>query len=215
MRNSDMWRALRAPFLAGLVLSVALLLLPLAALGDVPTADAADAPTPNLLTLPAVPTPAAEPMPSPGEWDAAQTLRVLGRDGQVTEMSMADYLWCVVAAEMPASFEPEALRAQAVCARTYSLWKLRAKSHEADGADICADSSCCQAYISREDAAQRWGESAAGTYTAKIASAVAGTDGQVLTYEERPSRRCFSPLLPGLPRIQRRCGAGRCPTWFP
>ncbi|MBD5132920.1 MAG: stage II sporulation protein D [Clostridiales bacterium] len=171
---------MRAPFLAGLALGLAALLLPLAALGDAPGASGAPVPTPGLLTLPSSPTPAA--VPSPGEWDGAQTLRVLGRDGQTAEMTMADYLWGVVAAEMPASFEPEALRAQAVCARTYSLWKLRAKSHEADGADICADSSCCQAYISHEDAVQRWGEKAAETYTAKLTAAVADTDGQILTY---------------------------------
>ncbi len=186
-----MWRAVRAPFLMGLALSAALMLLPLAALGDAPAPEGESVPTPNLLTLPAVPTPAAEPMPSPGEWDSTRTLQVLGRDGQVAEMTLADYLWCVVAAEMPASFEPEALRAQAVCARTYSLWKMGAKSHEADGADICADSSCCQAFLSREDAAQRWGEAAAAGHTAKIASAVADTDGQVLTYEGAPIQAVF------------------------
>jgi len=181
---------MRAPFLTGLALGAALLLLPLAALGDAPRAEGGQ-PAPGLLTLPAVPTPAAVPEPSPGEWDGAQTLRVLGRDGQVDEMTMADYLWGVVAAEMPASFEPEALRAQAVCARTYSLWKLQAESHKEDGADICADSSCCQAYLAKEDAAQRWGQGAASAYTAKIASAVADTDGQVLTYDGGPIQAVF------------------------
>ena len=187
MRNADVWRALRAPFLVGLVLSLALMLLPLAALGDGGTA--------QVHTLPAVPTPAAEPSsttaPAPGAWDGSQTLRVLQTDGTVETMSMSDYLWRVVAAEMPASFENDALRAQAVCARTYSLWKLRAKSHEEDGADICADSTCCQAYLSKEDAAQRWGEGTASAYTAKIAAAVADTDGQVLTYEGGPIQAVF------------------------
>lgn len=184
MRNTDAWRALRAPFLTGLALSLALMLLPLAALGD---GDAA-----QVHTLPAVPTPAAEPSPTPalGEWDGSQTLRVLQTDGTVEAMSMADYLWRVVAAEMPASFEEDALRSQAVCARTYSLWKLQAKSHEADGADICADPNCCQAYISPEDAAQRW-EDSAEAYTAKIASAVADTDAQVITYEGAPIQAVF------------------------
>ena len=191
MRNLDAWRALRAPLLTGLALGAALLLLPLAALGDAPNPADPGLPTPNLLTLPAAPSPTAPPVPSPGEWDAGQTLRVLGRDGQVSETTMADYLWSVVAAEMPASFEEEALRAQAVCARTYSLWKLRAKSHQAEGADICADSTCCQAYISPQDAAQRWGEGAAGRYTAKIAAAVADTNGQVLTYDGAPIQAVF------------------------
>ena len=193
MRNKESWRPLRAPFLTGLALGAALLLLPLAALGDAPGAPAPQ-PTPDLLTLPASPTPAPQPVPSPGERDAGRTLRLLGRDGQVTELAMGDYLWGVVAAEMPAAFEPEALRAQAVCARTYSLWKLAAKSHEADGADICADSSCCQAYLSREDAAQRWGEGTAGAYTAKIAAAVADTDGQVLVIHDMLGiNKGFSP----------------------
>mgnify|MGYP001039304551 FL=1 len=190
MRNLDAWRALRAPFLTGLALSAALLLLPLTALGE-PPAGADAPPSAGLLTLPAAPTPVPASAPPPGEWDASQTLNLLGRDGQVSQTTMGDYLWGVVAAEMPASFEPEALRAQAVCARTYSLWKLRAKSHEEDGADICADSTCCQAYLSKEDAAQRWGEGTASAYTAKIAAAVADTDGQVLTYEGGPIQAVF------------------------
>lgn len=184
LRNADAWRALRAPFLTGLAMSLAVMLLPLAALGEVGLADAP--------ILPADPTPVVEPTPppAPGEWDSAYTLRVLQKDGTVEEMTMADYLWRVVAAEMPASFEGDALRAQAVCARTYSLWKGAAGSHGADGADICADSSCCQAYISPEDAAQRWGENEAA-WSAKIAGAVADTDGQILTYEGAPIQAVF------------------------
>ena len=176
MRNVDTWRSLRAPFFTGLAMSLALMLLPLAALGEVGGSEAP--------LLPASPTPVIEPSdpPAPGEWDSARTLRVLQKDGTVETLTVADYLWRVVAAEMPASFEEEALRAQVVCARTYSLWKQAAGSHEADGADVCADSSCCQAYLSPEDAAQRWGEAEAA-WSAKIAGAVADTDGQVLTYE--------------------------------
>ena len=166
-------------------MGLALMLLPLAALGDSNTAEA-----PPL--LPAEPTPVAEPSasPVPGEWDSAQTLRVLQKDGTVETLTLSDYLWRVVAAEMPASFEPEALRAQAVCARTYSLWKQAAGIHGADGADICTDSACCQAYRSPEDAAQRWGENGEA-YSARIAGAVADTDGQVLTYEGAPIQAVF------------------------
>lgn len=185
MRNISPWQAIRRPFAAGLALGLATLLLPLAALGD----ESGAQPVP---TLPPSPTPVVEatPTPAPGEWDSAQTLRVLQKDGTVADMTMADYLWSVVAAEMPASFEPEALRAQAVCARTYSLWKLQTGSHQEDGADICADASCCQAYISREDAAQRWAADAPA-FSAKIAGAVADTDGQVLTYEGAPIQAVF------------------------
>ena len=53
-----------------------------------------------------------------GELDGTRTVRVLGPDGEVREQSMSDYLWGVVAAEMPASFELEALKAQAAAARS-------------------------------------------------------------------------------------------------
>lgn len=177
-----MLSSIRTPFLTGLALGLALLLLPLTA----PNQAAEDL----VDLLPASPTPVAEPTVSPGQWDSAQTIRVLMDDGSVEAMTMADYLWRVVAAEMPASFEPEALRAQSVCARTYSLWKLAAHSHEAEEADICTDSSCCQAYTTPEAASARWGD-AAESYTAKLAEAVSSTDGQIMTYNGAPIQAVF------------------------
>lgn len=142
-------------------------------------------------TLPADPTPvASQTAQTPDTWDGSQTLRVLVGEGQVEEMTMADYLWRVVAAEMPAAFEPQALRAQAVCARTYSLWKLEAHTHQDQGADICADSGCCQAYIDPQKASENWGDNAQD-YTQKIAQAVSDTDGQVMTYDGKPIQAVF------------------------
>lgn len=113
--------------------------------------------------------------------DGGVTVRLLGTDGTVRELTLDDYLWGVVAAEMPAAFEQEALKAQAAAARTYTLWKMgRTTAHEE--ADVCADSACCQAWRSREEMAERWGEEAA-EYEAKIAAAVAETDGLVLCWE--------------------------------
>ncbi len=183
MRNVEGWNGIRRSFAAGLILSLAVLLLSAAALGSAPPRKTAE-------VLPPSPTPALLPTAAPGEWDGGHTIRVLLDEGQVEEMTMADYLWRVTAAEMPASFEPEALRVQAVCARTYSVWKLNAGSHREDGADICADSSCCQAYTSPEDAAARWGD-AAETYTARLAAAVADTDGQIITYDGAPIQAVF------------------------
>ena len=53
--------------------------------------------------------------------DSGHTLKIQGSDGQITQMDLNQYLWGVVAAEMPASFHEEALKAQAVAARTYAL----------------------------------------------------------------------------------------------
>lgn len=142
------------------------------------------------LLLPAVPTPARAAGEERADADAATTVRVAMEGGEVTEMTMEDYLWSVVAAEMPASFEPEALKAQAVTARTYTVWKMRAGEANHPDADVCTDINCCQAFLSREQAAANWGASAQ-TYTEKIRAAVAGTDGQIVTYEGQPIQAVF------------------------
>lgn len=185
MQKSERWAGLRGSFLTGLALGVFLLLLPLTALGGGDGGPVA--------VLPASPTPAAGASSSgapSGSWDAGKTLRVLQKDGTVETLSMADYLLGVVSAEMPASFEPEALKAQAVCARTYALCRAEGGSHAAEGADVCADSSCCQAYIAPADAAARWGAHAE-EYTARLSAAVADTDGQILTYGGSPIQAVF------------------------
>ena len=61
---------------------------------------------------------------APGERDSADLLHVLIR-GEVQEMDMGTYLLGVLRAEMPASFEEEALKAQAIAARTYTLYRIR------------------------------------------------------------------------------------------
>ena len=62
------------------------------------------------------PTPTGE-IAAPGERDSAKRLRIQIQ-GQVQEMDMGTYLLGVLRAEMPASFEEEALKAQAIAART-------------------------------------------------------------------------------------------------
>lgn len=130
--------------------------------------------------------------------DARRTLRVLDGDA-VTEMALADYLVGVTAAEMPASFEPEALKAQAVAARTYTLYKLISGSNHGDTADLCTDSTCCQAYISIEDARANWGAEA-DACEEKIRTAVADTDGEAILYGGVPILAVFHASSAGLTR---------------
>lgn len=107
--------------------------------------------------------------------DEARVLTVLTETGPVT-MTMAEYLPGAVAAEMPVSFGPEALKAQAVAARTYVLASGR---HE--DADICTDSACCLAWHSPEELRALWGDDY-GKNLRAVTAAAAATDGQVLTY---------------------------------
>ena len=125
----------------------------------------------------------------PGEIDSARTLRVLDGD-TVTEMTFSDYLQGVLRAEMPASFQEDALCAQAVAARTYTYYKMSSGGNHGDTADICTDHSCCQAFLGKEKAADNWGKNAE-RYEAKIENAVSATDGQVMLYGGAPILAVF------------------------
>ena len=100
---------------------------------------------------------------------------------------------------MPASFEPEALKAQAVAARTYTLYKLQSGGNHGDTADICTDHTCCQAYIGEDQARSNWGENA-GAYEAKVEAAVKETDGQTVLYGGVPILAVFHSSSAGLTR---------------
>ena len=122
--------------------------------------------------------------------DRGHIVKLLQPDGTVEELTMVDYLFGVVASEMPAAFEEEALKAQACAARTYTVVR-QASAHAAHPqADVCTDSGCCQAYVERQAAETRWGISA-GTYSAKISQAVADTDGLGILYQGAPIQAVF------------------------
>lgn len=141
-----------------------------------------------------------EPPPpfTSGGLDASRPLRVL--DGEaVLEMDLGTYLVGVVRAEMPASFELEALKAQAVAARTYTLYKLQTGGNHGGAADICTDSACCQAYTGEEQARANWGEDA-DVNEAKVEAAVKETDGQAALYGGVPILAVFHSSSAGLTR---------------
>ena len=103
-----------------------------------------------------------EPLPIPE--DISAVIAVYDDENDcVRSMPLEEYLCGVVAAEMPASFEPEALKAQAIAARTFTLRHLAACGGTPCGrlgADICTDSACCQSYRSPEQLAEKWGTDA-------------------------------------------------------
>lgn len=99
------------------------------------------------------------------------------------EIDTEEYLVGVVAAEMPSGFGDEALKAQAVAARSYMMYKLTySPSAHKGGASVCTDHTCCKAYISYEDAIQRWSEKAAAEVFGKIRAAVEPVRGVIMTY---------------------------------
>lgn len=109
----------------------------------------------------------------------ARTITVL-RDGEAVQMELDTYLTRVVLSELPASFEPEAMQAQAVAARTFACrQQLRGKHPDAD---VCTESACCQACLSEEQLHARLGDGFAAAWD-KASAAVQATEDEVLTYD--------------------------------
>lgn len=134
--------------------------------------------------------------------DRPLMVRVYLVDQQRTiRLWLGEYLVGVVAAEMPADFHLEALKAQAVAARTYVYRRMRqyggpgCKKHP--NADVCNDPTCCQAYLSPEQLRQRWGELEARLYMNKISQAVRETYGEIATYRGVPIDPVFHSTCGG------------------
>lgn len=102
---------------------------------------------------------------------------------KIEEIELEEYIAGVVAAEMPANFESEALKAQSVAARTFYFSKRMNPCPKAEGAEIC-NTTHCQVYISKEERLSKWSSSVAESNWNKIVDAVQGTKGQVLVYED-------------------------------
>lgn len=106
-------------------------------------------------------------------------------------MSMTEYLYGVVAAEMPAYFEMEALKAQAIACRSITMSKMLSGNynnsrHGDDGAHICTFSGHCQSFTSYKEAVSKWGKAYADSIFDKIRPAVDETKGMVMIYDGLP-----------------------------
>ena len=125
-----------------------------------------------------------------GQRDSAVFLAV--KDGETVEdMALDQYLRGVVRGEMPASFQLEALKAQAAAERTYVYYQLAAGRKEAHpDADVCTDPACCSAWLSEDAAREKWGEDFDG-WESRIGEAVAATDGQAALYAGQPILAVF------------------------
>jgi len=142
--------------------------------------------------------------------DAGSMLNVLA-GGQLQQMDMETYLMGVVRAEMPASFEPEALKAQAVAARTYTLHKMaNGGTPNHPEADACDDINCCQAFRTYEEAARGWGADAP-VFEEKIRQAVTATDGECILYEGQPVLAVFHSSSAGVTQDASAVWSGSVP----
>ena len=117
------------------------------------------------------------------DYSKFSTIKVLHQQsGQIEEIAIDEYLYGVVSAEMPANYEIEALKAQAVAARTYTIYQIINNGEKHGEADICDDSTCCQAWVSKEDRMEKWKEEERENNWNKIVAAVDSTAGKIITY---------------------------------
>jgi len=108
---------------------------------------------------------------------------------EVDEIALNEYLRGVVAAEMPASYPEEALKAQTVAARSFILWCMEVSSKH-DNADVCNDPTHCKAYFSDVDIRASYGAQT-DEIIKKIDAIISETDGVVISYEGQPIMAAF------------------------
>lgn len=116
------------------------------------------------------------------------------KTGEIMTLSAKDYIFGVVAAEMPALYHSEALTAQAVAAWTFAC--VRRAENEGKSYDITTDNTGDQSFITREAAKLKWGDKAT-EYTAKIEVAVETALGYMITYEGAPITAVYHAVSSG------------------
>lgn len=119
----------------------------------------------------------------------------MAKQKQIVEMNLEEYVKGVVAAEMPAQFELEALKAQAVAARTYAVKHMATFGGEGiaahPGADVSSDYREGQACADEQELTVRWGPLGYKVYWNKISQAVDATRGIIASYQGEPILAVF------------------------
>ncbi len=118
-----------------------------------------------------------------------ETISVYDTDtDEVLKVSLEEYVLKALSKEMPASFEKEALKAQAVAIRTYTLKKKQTKNEKHENAVVCTDSNHCMAYM-KEEIEEKYRE--------KLEGAVLETSGQVLMFDKEYASTVFHAISSG------------------
>lgn len=129
------------------------------------------------------------------------TFKVLiSATGEVLTLSEIDYIRGVVSAEMPAVYNTEALKAQAVTAFTYAYVKRSEErlkpTADLKGADISDNTKSHQGYVTDEQCRAKWGEKAE-QYIKKVKDAVTEVCGNIITYKNVPILAAYHAMSTG------------------
>lgn len=126
---------------------------------------------------------------------AAYTFRILDSETEtVTEMSAKEYIFGVLAAEMPALYDQEALKAQAVASYTFACYR---RTENADKAyDLTTDFNSDQSFITEEKAREKWGDKA-DEYCNKLKSVIEDVENLAVTYDGKPILAVYHAISSG------------------
>jgi len=134
-----------------------------------------------------------------GESDGSYYLVKNARTGEVMKLSPLDYIKGVVAAEMPLSYHTEALKAQAVAAHSYALYRINQKLNSSSGsgeAYLSTDPAECQGYLDLEGRKTQWGDQF-DAYEAKLTEAVSAVIDKILVSDGEPVMAMFHAVSGG------------------
>jgi len=185
-----------------LLLILALILIPIAAIGEpAATSQTGDGSSPDRQT-PNETRPPERTSPADGEENLPEeTVKVFSPGSKsVEEVALLEYLVGAVAAEMPAGYHTEALKAQAVACHTYlqrqKRDEARAPTSSLEGADISDESGSHQGYCSEARRRELWGTQFEANEK-KVREAVEAVRGTVLRYEGEPILAAFHAISAG------------------
>ena len=105
-------------------------------------------------------------------------------NGSKEQLTFNEYLLGVIAANMPAGYEIEALKAQAVIARTYAYYNMSMLSEKNSGQDSFATSELGLSYLGLSSLKEFWGSEDYTAYFSRLENAVYATEDEVLMYED-------------------------------
>lgn len=142
-----------------------------------------------------------------------ETVKVfLKKENKVIETALSEYLLGVLAAEMPATYHEEALKAQAVAAYTYLTYKRNQGNADGSikGADLSDDSSTHQGYLTAEKRSEKWGDKTAA-YEKKLTEAIESVSGKLILFEGEPIIAAFHAVNSGVTQSAKTVWGGEVP----
>lgn len=149
------------------------------------------------------------------ESEKPETVKVFMREDElVLNITVQEYIVGVLAAEMLPTYHEQALKAQAVAAYTYLLYKKSEQQKSPDeslkGAYLSNDSSTHQGYMTSEERSEKWGDKAE-QYEKKLNKAVEAVLGKVITFDGKPIIAAFHANNSGVTHSAKTVWGGDVP----